>query len=224
MLALFGGDVGVDGATSHATLGIAGAVLGIVGNQKVARYKLVVGKQAHQLRDARRGCPVLMTGRPVLSGRPGRLGRGGARLPARRPDRGHGGDLVHLPRWLRGHQRRRAPLGDGVDPAVITSAEAAAGSVDGVINAHARARWTGRTLQLEVGGGSIRRPRSGAPMRSASKSSSPSLPSSPRSAASSGPRRQPLPDNHEPVMLVSRPVGCGASSSRALGSNLTLGL
>jgi cation diffusion facilitator family transporter len=41
-------------------------------------------------------------------------------------------------------------LADGVDPAVITAAETAAGSVDGVIHAHARARWTGRTLRVEI--------------------------------------------------------------------------
>jgi divalent metal cation (Fe/Co/Zn/Cd) transporter len=43
-------------------------------------------------------------------------------------------------------------LADGVDPDVITAAEAAAGSVPGVIHAHARARWTGRTLRVEVEG------------------------------------------------------------------------
>jgi divalent metal cation (Fe/Co/Zn/Cd) transporter len=43
-------------------------------------------------------------------------------------------------------------LADGVDPEVITTAEAAAGSVPGVIHAHARARWTGRTLRVEVEG------------------------------------------------------------------------
>src|SRR5580700_934037 len=43
-------------------------------------------------------------------------------------------------------------LADGVDPAVITSAEAAAGSVAGVVHAHARARWTGRTLRVEIEG------------------------------------------------------------------------
>jgi divalent metal cation (Fe/Co/Zn/Cd) transporter len=43
-------------------------------------------------------------------------------------------------------------LADGVDPAVNTSAEAAAGAVDGVVHAHARARWTGRTLRVEIEG------------------------------------------------------------------------
>jgi divalent metal cation (Fe/Co/Zn/Cd) transporter len=35
---------------------------------------------------------------------------------------------------------------------VISRAETAAGSVPGVIHAHARARWTGRTLRVEVEG------------------------------------------------------------------------
>jgi len=43
-------------------------------------------------------------------------------------------------------------LADGVDPVVITTAEAVAGSVPGVIHAHARARWTGRTLRAEIEG------------------------------------------------------------------------
>jgi divalent metal cation (Fe/Co/Zn/Cd) transporter len=43
-------------------------------------------------------------------------------------------------------------LADGVDPSVIITAEAAAGSVPGVQHAHARARWTGRTQRVEIEG------------------------------------------------------------------------
>src|SRR5580700_9497195 len=43
-------------------------------------------------------------------------------------------------------------LADGTDPEIIHAAEAAAGSVPGVIHAHARARWTGRTLRVEIEG------------------------------------------------------------------------
>lgn len=43
-------------------------------------------------------------------------------------------------------------LMDGVDPEIITSAEAAAAGTPGVQHAHARARWTGRTLRIEVEG------------------------------------------------------------------------
>ena len=41
-------------------------------------------------------------------------------------------------------------LADGVDPEVISAAESAAGSLPGVAHAHARARWTGRVLRVEV--------------------------------------------------------------------------
>lgn len=43
-------------------------------------------------------------------------------------------------------------LADGIDPQVIHAAEASAGSVPGVVHAHARARWTGRTLRIEIEG------------------------------------------------------------------------
>ena len=43
-------------------------------------------------------------------------------------------------------------LMDGVDPGDLAAAEAAAGSVPGVIHAHARARWTGRMLRVEIEG------------------------------------------------------------------------
>ena len=43
-------------------------------------------------------------------------------------------------------------LANGVDPRLITATESAARSVPGVIHAHARARWTGRTLRVEVEG------------------------------------------------------------------------
>ncbi len=37
-----------------------------------------------------------------------------------------------------------------MDPAVITTAESVAADVPGVRHAHARARWTGRTVRVEV--------------------------------------------------------------------------
>jgi divalent metal cation (Fe/Co/Zn/Cd) transporter len=41
---------------------------------------------------------------------------------------------------------------DGVDPEIVITAEAAATRVTGVEHAYARARWTGRTLRVEVEG------------------------------------------------------------------------
>ncbi len=43
-------------------------------------------------------------------------------------------------------------LHDGVEPEVIRTAETVAAEVPGVLHAHARARWTGRTLRVEVEG------------------------------------------------------------------------
>ena len=43
-------------------------------------------------------------------------------------------------------------LMDGVDPQLVTRAEAVAADVPGVRHAHARARWTGRFLRLEIEG------------------------------------------------------------------------
>jgi len=49
------------------------------------------------------------------------------------------GDVVHR-------------LADGVDHSVVTTAESAAGSVPGVLHAHARARRAGRRLRAEIEG------------------------------------------------------------------------
>jgi cation diffusion facilitator family transporter len=139
------------GTTSHVALGITGAALGIVGNQVVARYKLVVGRRIHSatlLADARHSWLDALSSAGALVGLIAvsfgfRLGDPIAGM-AVTVFIGHVGyevtkDVVHR-------------LADGVDPAVITSAEVAAGSVPGVIHAHARARWTGRTLRVEVEG------------------------------------------------------------------------
>jgi cation diffusion facilitator family transporter len=64
------------GRTSYLGAGIAGDVLGIVGNQVVARYKLAVGKRINSatlIADA----PAFLAGRPVIGRGAGRPGRGG---------------------------------------------------------------------------------------------------------------------------------------------------
>jgi len=139
------------GHTTHVGAGIAGAVIGIVGNQVVARYKLVVGKRigsATLIADARHSWLDALSSAGALVG----LVAVAAGQPWGDPVAGlvitaficHVGyevttDVVHR-------------LADGVDPSVISTAEAAAGSVPGVIHAHARARWTGRTLRVEIEG------------------------------------------------------------------------
>jgi cation diffusion facilitator family transporter len=139
------------GHTAHVGAGIAGAALGIIGNQVVARYKLVIGKRINSatlIADARHSWLDALSSAGALAG----LVAVAFGQPWGDPVAGlavtaficHVGyevttDVVHR-------------LADGVDPGVITTAEAAAGSVPGVIHAHARARWTGRTLRVEMEG------------------------------------------------------------------------
>jgi len=139
------------GHTSHVAAGIIGAVLGILGNQVVARYKLVVGRRINSatlIADARHSWLDALSSAGALLG----LIAVALGLPWGDPLAGlvvtaficHVGyevtkDVLHR-------------LADGVHPDVITRAEAAAGSVHGVIHAHARARWTGRTLRIEIEG------------------------------------------------------------------------
>jgi cation diffusion facilitator family transporter len=139
------------GHTAHVGAGIAGAVLGIVGNQVVARYKLVVGRRINSatlIADARHSWLDALSSAGALVGLVAvALGQSwgdpvaGLAVTA---FIGHVGyevtaDVMHR-------------LADGVDPDVISRAEAAAGAVPGVIHAHARARWTGRTLRVEIEG------------------------------------------------------------------------
>ena len=113
---------------THVGAGIAGAAIGIAGNQAVARYKLR-RRQAHQLGHADRRRPAFLAGRAVLGRGAGRAGRGGGRAspgatrwPGSRSPRSSATSAGRSPRDVV-HR-----LADGVDPGVITTAEAAAGS------------------------------------------------------------------------------------------------
>ena len=139
------------GRTSYVGAGIAGAVLGIVGNQVVARYKLAVGKRINSatlIADARHSWLDALSSAGALAG-----------LVAVALGQSWGDPVAglavtvficHVGYQVTSDVLRR--LADGVEPEVITRAEAAAGSVPGVIHAHARARWTGRTLRVEIEG------------------------------------------------------------------------
>ena len=139
------------GHTSHVAAGIIGAVLGIVGNQVIARYKLVVGRRInsatliadarHSWLDALSSAGALLGLIAVALGQPWGDPLAGLVVT---------GFICHVGYQVTKDVVHR--LADGVDPEVITTAEAAAGSVPGVIHAHARARWTGRTLRVEIEG------------------------------------------------------------------------
>ncbi len=137
------------GHTTHIGVGIAGAVVGIIGNQVVARYKLVVGKRigsATLIADARHSWLDALSSAGALVG----LIAVGLGQPWGDPVAGLviTAFICHVGYEVTGDFVHR--LADGVDPEIIQTAEAAAGSVPGVIHAHARARWTGRTLRVEI--------------------------------------------------------------------------
>jgi len=137
------------GATGHVGIGIAGAVLGIVGNLAVARYKLVTGKRirsATLVSDARHSWLDALSSAGALAGLVAvafgqRWGDpvAGIAVTAFICHVGYDvtTDVIHR-------------LADGVDPQIIAAAEKAAGEVPGVVHAHAQARWTGRRLRVEV--------------------------------------------------------------------------
>ena len=139
------------GHTTDVGWGIAGAVIGILGNQIVARYKLTVGRRigsATLLADARHSWLDALSSAGALAGliavalgQPWGDPVAGLAITAFICHVGYEvtSDVVHR-------------LADGVNPEVIHAAEAAAGSVPGVVHAHARARWTGRTLRVEIEG------------------------------------------------------------------------
>ena len=139
------------GRTAYVGAGIAGAALGIIGNQVVARYKLAAGKRigsATLIADARHSWLDALSSAGALAGLVAvALGQSwgdpvaGLAVTA---------FICHVGYQVTADVLHR--LADGVDPDVIVRAEAAAGSVPGVIHAHARARWTGRTLRVEVEG------------------------------------------------------------------------
>ncbi|HEY6471823.1 MAG TPA: cation diffusion facilitator family transporter [Acidimicrobiales bacterium] len=137
------------GGTTHLGLGMTAAVVGIVGNQIVARYKKRVGGRIQSntlLADAKHSWLDAVASAGAL------LGLVGVAAGLWWADGVAGllvtGFIVHV-----GWQVTSdvvAHLMDSVDPRVLLDAEEAALSVPGVEHAHLRARWLGRTLLVEV--------------------------------------------------------------------------
>lgn len=137
------------GTTSHVGWGIAGAAIGILGNQVVARYKLRVGRRINSatlIADARHSWLDALSSAGALLGLVGVLA--GARWAD--PVAGLVVTLFicHVGWEVTSDVTHR--LMDGVDPDIITTAENAVMGIEGVRHAHARARWTGRILRLEI--------------------------------------------------------------------------
>jgi cation diffusion facilitator family transporter len=139
------------GGTTHLGWGIAAAAVGIAGNQLVARYKLVVGRR---IRSATMVADAKHSWLDALSSAGAMLGLIGVALGWGWADAIAGivvtGFICHVGWEVTSDIAHR--LLDGVDPEIITTAEAVATDVHGVNHAHARARWTGRNLRVEVEG------------------------------------------------------------------------
>jgi cation diffusion facilitator family transporter len=137
--------------TSHLAIGIAGAAIGIIGNQLVARYKGRVGRRIqsatlqadakHSWLDALSSLGALVGLVIVATGR-----RWGDPIA---------GFIVTLFIIQVGFTVTREivhHLMDGVDPTEISAARDAARRVEGVRDVAVRGRWMGRSLVLEVEG------------------------------------------------------------------------
>jgi cation diffusion facilitator family transporter len=137
--------------THHIGIGIAAAIIGIVGNQLVARYKLRVG---HRIQSAALVSDAKHSWLDALSSAGALAGLIAVALGHRSGDPIAGIAVTlficHVGWEVTtdiGHR-----LLDGVDPDVVLRAEDTASRVPGVTHAHARARWTGRTLRIDIEG------------------------------------------------------------------------
>ena len=139
------------GGTGHVGWGIAAAAVGIAGNQLVARYKLTVGRR---IRSATMVADAKHSWLDALSSAGAMLGLIGVAVGWAWADAVAGivvtGFICHVGYEVTTDIAHR--LLDGVEPEIIPTAEATAIAVPGVQHAHARARWTGRTLRVEVEG------------------------------------------------------------------------
>jgi cation diffusion facilitator family transporter len=138
-----------DGGTADLGWGIGAAAVGIAGNQLVAFYKFVVGRR---IRSATLVADAKHSWLDALSSAGAMLGLIGVAFGFGWADAVAGiivtGFICHVGWKVTAEMAHR--LLDGVDPDIITTAEITATTVPGVNHAHARARWTGRTLRIEV--------------------------------------------------------------------------
>jgi cation diffusion facilitator family transporter len=137
------------GGTRHLALGMTAAVIAIIANQVVARYKRRVGlriQSATLLADARHSWLDAISSLGAL------IGLVGVAIGWPRADAVAGLAvtlfIAHVGYEITGDLLKH--LMDGVDDGLIRRAESAALDVPGVTAATAKARWTGRQLRVQV--------------------------------------------------------------------------
>jgi cation diffusion facilitator family transporter len=138
-----------NGGTMQVGIGIAGAALGMVGNQVVARYKLIVGRRIQSttlIADARHSWLDALSSLGALIGLV--LVALGQRWGD--PIAGFAVTLfiLHVGYQVTGEILHH--LMDGVDPDIVAAARDAALSVGGIDDVRVRARWMGRSLLVEI--------------------------------------------------------------------------
>jgi cation diffusion facilitator family transporter len=139
------------GRTTHLGLGVAAALVGILANQGVARYKAAVGRRIQSallMGDARHSWLDALSSAGAL------LGLTAVAVGWRWGDALAGlvvtCFIVHVGWEITGELVEH--LMDGVDPGIVQAAESAADTISEVGHAHVRARWMGRSLLVEVEG------------------------------------------------------------------------
>jgi cation diffusion facilitator family transporter len=135
--------------TTNIGLGMAAAVLGIIGNQAVAAYKRRVGRRINSvtlLADARHSWLDAIASLGALTG----LALVAAGQPWGDPVAGFAITLFICHAGYEVTREIVHHLMDGVEPEDLAAAERAATTVSGVHAATARGRWTGRTLILDL--------------------------------------------------------------------------
>lgn len=137
--------------TGHVYLGMAGAALGIVGNQVVARYKLGVGKRINSntlVADAKHSWLDALSSAGALAGLV--LVAAGYRWGDPIAGLAVTMFIVHVGYEVTSDILRN--LMDGIDPDLLATARDAASAVPGVQAASVRGRWAGRALTFDVDG------------------------------------------------------------------------
>ncbi|HCU96136.1 MAG TPA: cation transporter [Actinobacteria bacterium] len=135
--------------TTSIGLGMAAAVLGMIGNQAVSAYKRRIGRRISSLTllaDARHSWLDAIASLGALTG----LALVAAGLPWGDPVAGFAITLFICHVGYEVTSEIVHHLMDGVEPEHLAAAEHAATAVDGVHAAIARGRWTGRTLLLDI--------------------------------------------------------------------------
>lgn len=154
--AVFAGVVSVHkllehGRTSHVYFGMAAAVVGILGNQVVARYK---GRVGRRIQSATLVADAQHSWLDAISSAGALLGLIGVALGLRWAD-GAAGLLItvfiaHVGYEVTGDILRH--LMDGIEPDVSAAAVSATEALPEIRHAHVRARWMGRSLLIEIEG------------------------------------------------------------------------